>query len=196
MFENPLGESGISENRPRQLKKKIILLILLLAFAGELFLVLLHLIGNGAVFNNLVVIGCIVVSLAALKKDRMVVAQYTLLLSFSIDFLRAYYSGGGVLSRSFPVVFLLIVLGIYLLDLRQATIFLVALIVAINLDIPLRISERFTTGFVLNYSGGYMKQFIIADITMIVISVIFSVVFYQIKKYIRALAAHKNDWKN
>ncbi len=173
----------LNEDPLERTKTRFLLFMLALAGSGEIGLVLIDLSTGANSVNNLLILGCLAAALAALARGHKTTAVYLSLLPFGIDFLRAFYTGGGVGTHALPLFFLQIVLAIYLLPTRHSLFYVGLLLVGINIDIPLRLSAQLAIPEAVEAAANPGRRFVVVNAIAIGITAIFATAFHSLNKY-------------
>ena len=180
------------DNPLERTKTRVLLFILALSLVGEIALIAVDVASGSNITNNVIVVVFALLSLAALSRGRKVLAVYLIMLPFTVDFFRAFFTGGGIQTHALPLFFLLTVEALYFLPTRHALTFIAAMLLTMNLDIPFGLSERFAVPEVVEAAQDPKRHFVVANAIVIAMTSIFATVFHLMNKYFRQLH-HQNE---
>lgn len=178
------GFLDFDEGPMERMKTRVFICILALALTGELLLILMDLAEAESIANNLIVLMFLAASVSALALRRKTLAVYLVLLPFTVDFFRVYLEAGPG-THALPLLFLLVVEAVYLLPTVHSLIFVGCVLTAFNTGAYY--------GFSTDDSG---KLLIVANAAVVGITLIFSTVFFSLKRYFAQLEdqnAHLDD---
>lgn len=180
------------DNPLERTKTRVLLFILLLSVVGEIGLILIDLTRGSSVTNNVTILVFAILSLAALARGRKVLAAYLIMIPFAVDFFRAFFTGGGIQTHALPLFFLLTVESLYFLPTRHALAFIATMLLVMNIDVPLGLSERFAIPEAVEAAQSPERRFVVTNAIAIAMTAIFATVFFFLNKYFRQLQ-HQNE---
>ncbi len=165
-------------NAIEKTRQRILCFIISLGIAGELGLITLDVLNEGDFTNNLLVLGFQLAAGLALLTRRTTAAAYLAFAPFAFDFLRVV-SEDGLQTHALPLLFLLVVEGVYFFPTLHAIGFIGLLMLGVN-GAALYIYPS-------DDVQGTIRLLMITNIIVVGITTIFTIVFLSMKRYFSRL---------